>query len=161
MVERELQFNRKEVAGEEIAKIFGIDYKRLVANTLGRVLLSNSHAISFFDSPRGHTGSQALYLAEEMVGKDMVFVSYLSPNSKTTTHKHQEPIREKYFQLAGSSYLRLNSDFHELMGGSAFTVPSDVPHQLTTRDKSSLVLIVMENAISVPRDKLHIPVGVQ
>lgn len=158
MIENELQFNRREITSEEIVKIFSVDYRGLVADILSRVLLSASHALSFFDSPKEHKGSQALYLAEEMVGKDMIFVSYLGPNGKTTIHKHQEPIREKYFQLAGSSYLRLGNDFHELKGGSALTVPSDVPHQLTTRENSSLVLIVMENAISVPRDKLHTPV---
>lgn len=158
MIENELQLNKGEITSEEIVKIFRVDYRRLVADTLSRVLLSDSHALSFFDSPKRHRGSQALYLAEEMVGKDMIFVSYLGPNGKTTAHKHQEPIREKYFQLAGSSHLRLGNDFHKLREGSFLTVPSDIPHQLTTRNSSSLVLIVMENAISVPRDRLHIPV---
>ena len=158
MHEREIQLPRRAITGEEIRKIFNIDYKRLVADTLSRVLL-DSRALSFFASPKEHKGSQALYLAEEMVGEDMVFVSYLCPNGKTTIHKHQEPVMEKYFQLAGSSYLRLGSDLHELVVDSVLTVPSDVPHQLTTRDSPSLVLIVMENAISVPRDKLHVPIG--
>lgn len=161
MIERDLQFNRGEITSGEIARGLGVGYRRLVADTLSKVLFSDSHVLSFFDSPKGHEGSHALYLAEEMVGKDMIFVSFLGPNGKTSTHKHEKPIQEHYLQLVGSSYLRLGSDCHELKGGSAFIVPSDVPHQLTTRDNSSLVLIVMENAISVPRDKLHIPVGVQ
>ncbi len=160
MVESDLRFYRREVANEEIARIFNTDYKRVVSRILGELkLLQADDTLDFFDKPRGHEGSQALYLLEEMVGKDMILVSYLGPNGKTTLHKHQEPIKEKYFQLAGSSHLRLDEDFHELRKGSFLTVPSNVPHQLTTKDNSSLVLIVMENAISVPRDKLHIPVG--
>lgn len=162
MIESELRLGKGAISSKEIVKIFNVDYRKLVADTLSRLrFLPDEHALSFFDSPKGHEGSQALYLAEEMIGKDMIFVSYLGPNGKTTTHKHEKPIKEHYFQLAGSSYLRLGSDFHELKGGSAFMVSSDVPHQLTTRDNSSLVLIVMENAISVPRDQLHIPVGFQ
>lgn len=160
MLEKELQLFRREITSEEIGNIFDTDYKRVVSNMLSRLhLLQVDHTLNFFDRPKEHKGSQALYLAEEMVGKDMILVSYLGPNGKTTIHKHQEPIREKYFQLAGSSHLRLGNDFHKLSEGSFLTVPSDIPHQLSTRDNSSLVLIVMENAISVHADKLHIPVG--
>ena len=152
MIETDLQFGRGEITSEEIGKRFKIDYRKLVTETFG-------HTLSFFDNPRRHIGSQALYLAEEMVGKDMIFVSYLVPNGQTTTHKHQEPIREKYFQLAGFSRLLLGNEFHDLETGYGLTVPSDVFHKLTTKNNPSLVLIVMENAISVPKDKLHIPVG--
>lgn len=158
MIESELQLGKREITSEEIGKTFSIDYKKLVTDTLRRVITGN-HSLSFFESSKGHEGSQALYLAEEMVGKDMVFVSYLGPNGRTTIHKHQEPIRENYFQLAGFSRLLLGNSFHDLKAGSALTVPSDVFHQLITGNSPSLVLIVMENAISVPRDKLHIPVG--
>lgn len=162
MIERELRLGKGAISSKEIAKIFNVDYRKLVANTLSRLrFLPDDHVLSFFDSPKGHEGSQALYLAEEMVGKDMVFVSYLCPNGKTTIHKHEEPIRENYFQLAGFSHLRLGSDFHELKEGAFLTVPADMPHQLATKGNSSLVLIVMENAIFVPRDRLHIPVSMQ
>lgn len=159
MIEGELQLGKRGITSEDITRELNVDYRKMVVDMLsGFGFLPDGHMLNFFDSPKGHMGSQALYFLEEMVGRHMIFVSQLGPNGKTTIHKHQEPIREKYFQLAGSSYLRLGKDIQELREDFALTVPSDVPHQLTTRDNSSLVLIVMENAISVPRDKLHIPV---
>ena len=161
MIESELQLGKREMTSEEIRKIFNIDYKRLVMDTLNLVgFFPYGHTLNFFDTPKRHKGSEALYFAEEMVGEHMIFVSFLDSNGVTTRHKHQEPIRENYFQLAGSSHLRLGDNLHELKAGSTLTVPSDTFHQLTTRENPSLVLIVMENAISVPRDRLHIPVGI-
>lgn len=156
---RQQVFEPRQISAPDIKKIFGLDYKKVVADVLGNLgLLPDGHALNFFKTPIEHKGSKARYFLEELIGPNKMYVSFLDSNGKTTRHKHQDPIRETYLQLAGSSFLRIDDDFRELRAGSALTVLSDVPHQLTTREDPSLTLIVMKNAALVPADRLHIPV---
>ncbi len=143
----------------DIQKIFGVDYKRVVSGMLEDFgLLPEGHVLNFFETPIEHSGSRARYFLEELVGPNKIYVSFLDSKSVTTRHKHQPPIVESYFQLAGSSFLRIDNDFRELKKGSVLSVLSDISHQLTTREDPSLVLIVMRNASLVSADRLHIPV---
>lgn len=150
-----------QVTSEDIDVMFGIDLRERVINRLRAFgFLPDGHELTFFSKGQEHNGSQALYLVEEAVAGHMVYVSFLSPNGKTTIHKHDHPLKENYFWLAGASFLRIDGDVHELRQGQELvTVPSGSVHQLTTRGEASLALIVMENAAQVPADRLHIPVS--
>ena len=152
--------NNRQITSEGIAAMFGIDLRERVIERLRAFdPLPDGYELTFFSKGQEHAGSQALYLLEEHVAENMVYVSFLSPDSKTSIHKHNYPLKENYFWLAGASFLRVDGDVRKLRQGQEFiTVPSGSIHQLTTRGEASLALIVIENAASVPADKLHISV---
>ena len=154
-----LTIPNEQVTSDDFAVMLGIDLRSMVVDRLRAFnYLPDGHELTFFDKGQEHKGSQALYLVEEAVAGHIIYVSFLRPDSKTTIHKHDHPLQENYFWLAGTSFLRLNEDVRELKQGHEFiTVPSGSVHQLTTRGEASLALIVMENAALVSADKLHIP----
>lgn len=149
--------NNSQITSEGIARIFDIDLRGIVVDKLKALeFLPDGHELTFFNNGREHKDSQALYLVEEPVGKHMIFVSFLSPNSKTTVHRHEEPLTENYYWLAGKAFLRLEENVHELRQvQELIKVPPNSLHQLTTREEASLVLIVLENAALVHGDRLH------
>lgn len=160
-------FNRREsgffvpkdnrVTSESVSIMFGIDLKERIVD-ISRVfnLFPDGHELTFFKTGKEHKGSQALYLVEESVGEHKVYVSLLGPNSKTSIHKHDEPLVEDYYWLAGTSFLRLNDGIHELSEGQeTISVPSENIHQLATREEASLALIVLKNGAKVPEYRLH------
>lgn len=149
-----------QVTSEHINTMFGIDLKERVMGKLRAFdFLPAGHELTFFNEGRDHNGSQARYFVEEAVAEHMVYVSFLRPNSQTTVHTHDEPLFENYLWLAGESFLRRDNDMHKLgQGQEVIRVSPGSVHQLTTRGKASLALIVMENAALVPADRLHIPV---
>jgi len=150
----------RELTSLDIQEIFEIDYRQLVEDILNKAdIFQTRGQLTFFHIPKRHKGSEAYYLVEEMLnGGHIVYLSYLKPDSKTTVHKHPDSITESYFQLAGSSFLKLDNNFLELRQGYALTVLQDAPHQLITRDAPSLTFIIMRNAGLVQPEKLHIPV---
>lgn len=145
---------------QDIGVTFGINLRERVIDKLRAFnFLPDGHELTFFSKGQGHKDSEAWYFVEEQVEGHMVYVSFLTPNSKTSVHKHDHPLKENYFWLAGVSFLRLDGDVRELrQGQELITVPSGSIHQLNTGGEASLALIVMENAACVPADKLHIPV---
>lgn len=147
---------KKQLTNEDVIKMFGTDYKKLVQGKATQ--LGMSEQLRFFDSPLPHNGSQAVYLAEQFVGDHLILVSVLGPNMRTSRHYHEAPmVQERYFHIAGESFV--NVDGKELPLNheqNLIKVSLGVVHQARTQGNPALTLIIMENARLVSSGRLHI-----
>lgn len=114
-----------------------------------------------------HDNSDAEYIYEGTIGNDWIFVYFMGPNKKTSSHKHPYEgveIEEDYHLLRGKMFLQLGKDEDgvsqvELTEDSNFTtVPPNTLHGGSTDGHFAFVLVRMRGAASIPRDQLHIPV---
>jgi len=114
-----------------------------------------------------HDNSDAEYIYEGTIGDDWIFVYFMSPNKKTSSHKHPYKgveIEEDYHLLRGKMFLQLGKDEDEasqveLTEDSNFTtVPPNTLHEGSTGEHFAFVLVRMRGAASIPRDQLHIPI---
>ena len=154
--------NRVGEQAENFGKemLHGINYKKLIGDKIIELgILPSDQGLIFFDSPKPHKGSEALYLVEQPVGNDLILVSFLEPHRKTSKHFHISPLRkEKYYSLAGAAVLMLGDQILELNSKQYYReVPLHVGHQVRTEKDFALTLIVMEDGRLVSPDKLHIP----
>lgn len=137
------------------------NYKELIVRKIVEldIVLPESE-LNILEDPKSHNGSEALYLLEQFIDGDLVLVSFLGPNRKTSKHLHRDPMgTEQYYSLAGEAILTVGKE--ELVLDRQYNfrvVPLDTAHQLRTRDNFALTLIVMKNAELVPAENLHIPV---
>ena len=157
---KDIQPGIKEITKSDIVKKFGFDYESVVIDRLNRLnKLPENHKLNFFDTAKSHIGSSGLYLLEEKVGDSWIFVQAMFGNGISTKHKHGENVLELYDPLAGESFLTVDGKEHKLGVGVPFEVLPGQIHQLTTRENSSLNLLVMKNSAHIPRNKLHISVA--
>lgn len=146
-----------KLSSVDLAEMFGSDYvKRIEDKAVGVGICDR---LVFFDPPKPHEGSQAVYVVEQFVGNDLILVAVLRPNMRTSKHRHEEPmLKERYLHIAGESFVSVNGDISALnQERDSIEVPLNVSHQVHTNGKPSLTLIVMENARLVPQGRLHIP----
>ncbi len=149
--------DQNKLSGVDLAEMFGNNYRRLVEAKAASVGIREK--LIFFNSGKPHEGSQAIYIVEQFVGDDLVLVPVLRPNMETSKHHHEKPmLKERYFYIAGESFVRVNGDTLTLNEKqNSIDVPLNVSHQVYTRANPSLTLIIMEKALLVQQGKLHIP----
>ncbi|OGH21283.1 MAG: hypothetical protein A2958_00585 [Candidatus Levybacteria bacterium RIFCSPLOWO2_01_FULL_38_13] len=111
-----------------------------------------------------NSNSEAEYIYEGTIGDDWIFIYFMGPNKKTSSHKHPHEgvvIEEDYHLLRGKMFLHLGGDGSsqvELTENNNFTtVPPNTLHRGSTDGHFAFVLVRMRGAASIPRDKLHIP----
>jgi hypothetical protein len=151
--------NKGILRTDAFSEKFGFDYRPVVEKRLKYWgSLPEGHKLNFFDIARYHEGSSGLYLLEEIVGNDWVFVQAMLENGISTKHKHVPGVPELYDPLAGESTLMVNGEGHNLKTGVPFEVFPGQIHQLMTFENASLNLLVMKNSAHIPRSQLHIPV---
>lgn len=155
MVEVEKGIGKSEISLKDVVGMFGDNYRQLVEK---KALQLGISGLQFFDAPRPHNGSQALYLAEQLVGDDLVLVSVLRPHMQTSRHHHEPPMeREAYFHIAGESILTIDTTDLVLSDKQPLiTVSLGASHQVKTGEIAALTLIVMENARLVSPGRLHV-----
>lgn len=147
------------VTPANVIKEFGFDYRSVVENKLkdwGG--LPDGHKLNFFDVVKIHKGSSGLYLMEEIVGNNWLFLQAMFKNGVSTEHMHGEKVVELYIPLAGKSLLNVDGKDYGLNPGMTFEVFPGQIHRLRTEEDSSLNLLVMKNSAHISRDKLHISV---
>lgn len=157
MVERDRGLGKSEPLNlEDVAGMFGVNYRKLVEDRAKQVGIREK--LQFFDAPRPHNGSQALYLAEELIGDNLVLVSVLQPHMQTSRHHHEPPMTtEKYFHILGESFANIGGYTFALNHRQdSIEVPLGTIHQVTTGENPALTLIIMERARLVTPGKLHI-----
>ena len=147
---------KRPLTNEDIARMFGPDYRKLIEKKAEQVGIGER--LRFFDIPLPHNRSQAVYLAEQFVGDHLVLVPVLGPNMKTSRHSHVAPmVQERYFHIAGESFVKVGGEDLALNDEqNLIEVPLGVVHQVSTKEKSALTLIIMENALLVPSGRLHV-----
>lgn len=145
----------KKITNEDIGRMFGDNYRQLIERKAAQFGITG---LQFFDAPRPHDGSQAVYLVEQLVGDHLILVPVLEPNMRTSRHCHEAPMAvERYLHIAGESFVSI--DDKELPLNSEqnlIEVPLGVFHQVRTQESPSLALIIMENARLVPPGRLHV-----
>ncbi len=153
-----LSESRQFVTNEEVAKLFGHNYQKLVEDKAEQ--LGIKEKLQFFDVPMPHNGSQAVYLAEQFRGNDLVLVPVLRRGMVTSRHHHEPPMgKEIYYHIAGESVVYLGTEASPLILNeqqSRIEIPLGVIHQVKAPEKPALTLIVMENARLVSPGRLHV-----
>lgn len=148
-----------KISRDDIVKKFGFNYEQVVVERLrcwGK--LPEGHKLKFFEVAKSHEGSSGLYLVEEIIEDSWIFVQAMLNNGISTRHKHGENVIELYDPLAGESFVTVDGKEYRLDAGIPFEVFPGQVHQLKTREKPSLNLLIMKNSAHIPRNKLHIPV---
>ena len=151
---------KKPLANENVALLFGSNYRELIEKKAEQ--LGIKEKLYFFDKPKPHEGSQAVYLVEQFIGDHLVLVPALEPGMETSRHHHASPmLKEMYFHIAGKSTVDIGEgeklksyNLNEQNG--LVEVSLDTVHQVKTSEAPSLTLIVMQNARLVPPGQLHI-----
>lgn len=149
----------KRITRADIIKRFGFDYVPVVVERLrywGK--LPEGHNLNFFSTAEAHKGSSGLYLLEEIVGDNWIFLQAMFEGGVSTKHKHGERVVELYDPLAGESLLSVDGKTKLLEAKKPLEVLPGQVHQLQTFNKVSLNLLIMKNSAHIPRSKLHIPV---
>lgn len=150
--------DRKQITNEDIALMFGDNYRELVEAKARKLGILGR--LNFFDTPIPHDGSQAVYLVEQFEGDDLILVPVLQKGMKTSQHHHVEPMRkESYFHIAGESVVHVGTeenpqplnDIHPVR-----EIPLGLIHQVRAPNGPTLTLIIMEKARLVPPGQLHI-----
>lgn len=141
---------------EYVAEMFGVNYRKLVEDRARQ--LGIKEELQFFDFPKPHNGSQAVYLVEQLVGDHLILVPVLGPNMRTSRHYHEAPmVMERYFHIAGESFVSIGDKELPLNSErNLIEVPLGVIHQVRTQESPSLTLIIMENARLVAPGRLHV-----
>ncbi len=144
------------VTNLQVSEMFGSDYRERITRRAAEFGIDEP--LRFFDSPKPHEGSQALYLAEQFAGDSLVLVSVLGRGMKTSKHHHEHPMgSEFYLHIAGESFISINGNTLALNNSQdRIEVPLRVSHQVEAKDSASLTLIIMKNARLVPPHRLHI-----
>lgn len=148
-----------KITKKDIIKEFGFNYEQVVTDNLKKgSMLPEGHMLNFFSIAKIHEGSSGLYLLEEIVGNNWIFVQAMLKRGVSTKHKHGENVAELYYPLAGESFLFIDKEEKRLEVGMPIEVFPGQVHQLTTRENPCLNLLIMKNSAKIPREKLHIPV---
>lgn len=128
----------------------------ILQRMLEKEIIKEEEVYRFRFSPdyiTSHPGSSAFYLIDEIYNlkRNLVYLSVLFPNKKTSRHRHKPPIREIYFPLEGK--LLLNREV--LPRNGRRVVEPMVIHRARTNDQFALTAIEMTEVWGIPRDQLH------
>lgn len=139
-----------------LSEIFGPAYRDEVRDTALRVGIRDP--LVFFDKPKAHEKSQAVYLVEQVIGDDLVLVSALGKSGISSRHKHVNPMRgEEYHWVKGTLSVDMDGKEIELdQDTRRIEVPLDVWHQVRVGEDPALTLIVMKGAGPMAPEARHI-----
>lgn len=115
----------------------------------GHYLVHNAPDV--YIPPVRHQNSDALYFIDYYEGNNRILVSHLPPHSHSSRHYHNPPIIEYYWLLKGELYL----GERPVTPVGLVIYPGKI-HQIETKEEGALLLILMENARSVPQDSQHL-----
>jgi hypothetical protein len=102
---------------------------------------------------KGERTSDAQYYIDEhrMPNGDIIYLSKLGPNSKTSSHRHPSPVNEFYIVFYGTGYQN-----RRRMERRSVVLPGDL-HQVRTGREPALFGIKMEGTADIPSHMLHLP----
>lgn len=163
---------RKIISSKDLPAIFNMDVQYAFQDALIRLgLLPVGEKAELSEEPIIHkytyqdndgsaikTESAGQYFFEKVLGKHGILAYYLPPYSVTTEHKHNNPVAEAHFQVAGVSFSHhLGSPDTYLLPGMLSEVPDDTEHQNETGESPAFTIAIMKNVADVPRHLWHIP----
>lgn len=142
-----------------VERILGVDWRGRINNDLLNIGYTRATLPNFRKSPERHIypdgrRSQSINLIEEEIDDDVVIVSLLPPNSKSTPHYH-DGIEEVYTVLEGEANIHGHGD---VQASDVVVIPSETAHQVVTHDDFMLLHIVMRGAAAILSTQRHLNV---
>lgn len=115
--------------------------------------------LKFFETPKKHENSDALYIFEGELGRDWVGIYYLPPNSTTSQHEHPLLLSEDCHVLRGQMSIYVDDQTPKIIKGGVdkFTIHSGQRHYSRTgENEHALVMVIMIGGAKFPEEERHL-----